>query len=292
MQIATRNPGVWLSTPSRWLAVMVPVLALHVAPLALSLSEPRGLNGDSEGALTVAFWNVDGPSDSESTSFLDPGDGNGTQAHHTPAPPRASGSGMTFSKLAELPAPGIPELTRPDSNSTDLPNLTFRERITYRVNSQSRPLASAHANPDEPLDGTPEVKVAEEGDFLTGYVVGQHKKGLGSALDRALGSGGQPHAQTLRLSGRPMYPKACREGLCRDGRPCEGTGSWEITVAAEGGRPLKVECLQRMPCELQNASTRQFFSEREFPKAAKTMTYIFNVTMQMSPNPVISSSSP
>ena len=105
-------------------------------------------------------------------------------------------------------------------------------------------------------------------------------KGFGGALDRAANSLRPPApAPQLRLSGRPEYPRSCRQGLCRAGQPCEGSSKWKVTVAAAGGKPLKVECLEPMLCELQNASIRKFFQQSDFPKTEQASVYVFPVKM-------------
>lgn len=287
MFVQIRNPGLWATSPWRWALALVPVIILHVLPLCLSLAIPHGLNGDSDNSLNIAFFEVTGATDPDSTSFLDPGDGEG---HSTPRPlARATGGNARASgKLRDIPIPaGTPEFSRPETNETSLPDLTFNERIEKSVpDSAARPKAPVDATDDAVLQGSDMASIEDGGEFTEGYVM-SHRKG--NALDRAMGVN-QPRVQTLRIPGKPIYPKACREGLCRQGRPCEGTSSWEVWVAAEGGRPTKVECVKRMPCELQNASTQMYFQTHEFPKTDQPMTYLFNVTMRMTPDPLISSS--
>ena len=85
--------------------------------------------------------------------------------------------------------------------------------------------------------------------------------------------------EALRLPGKPAYPRACRQGLCRNGQPCEGTSQWQVTVPAAGGKPLKIECLKKMDCELQNASIRKFFADSKFAPTNEDSVYLFPVTM-------------
>jgi len=85
--------------------------------------------------------------------------------------------------------------------------------------------------------------------------------------------------QVLRLAGKPIYPRACRQGLCRHGQPCEGSGEWRVYVAAGGGKPVKIECAKRMECELQNDSIRRFFAEARFPRTKEATVYIIPVRM-------------
>jgi len=89
----------------------------------------------------------------------------------------------------------------------------------------------------------------------------------------------QTALQQLRLAGKPVYPRACRQGLCRHGSPCEGCSEWRIHVSPEGGKPLKIECLKKMECELQNASIRKFFAEADFPRTGLTSAYVIPVRM-------------
>jgi len=85
----------------------------------------------------------------------------------------------------------------------------------------------------------------------------------------------------MLLAGLPDYPRACRRGLCRNGRPCESSSIWKIWVAAQGGTPTKIQCFDPMECELQNASIRKYFSEQNFPKTAAPTAYMFTVPMMM-----------
>jgi len=89
----------------------------------------------------------------------------------------------------------------------------------------------------------------------------------------------QTSVQQLHLAGKPVYPRACRQGLCRHGPPCEGCSEWRIHVSPEGGKPLKIECLKRMECELQNASIRKFFAEAGFPRTGRAIVYVIPVRM-------------
>lgn len=85
----------------------------------------------------------------------------------------------------------------------------------------------------------------------------------------------------MLLAGLPEYPRACRRGLCRSGRPCESTSVWKIWVQAEGGVPSKIHCLDPMECELQNASIRKYFSAQQFPRTSVPTAYMFTVPMMI-----------
>lgn len=105
-------------------------------------------------------------------------------------------------------------------------------------------------------------------------------KGFGGALNRAVGALRPPApTEALRLPGKPLYPRSCRQGLCRGGQPCEGSSKWKVTVAAAGGKPLRVECLEPMLCELQNASIKKYFQQSDFPKTEQASVYVFPVKM-------------
>jgi len=111
---------------------------------------------------------------------------------------------------------------------------------------------------------------------------GQLGKGGGNAIDRKIDAmRGPATVPALRLPGKPMYPSACRSGLCRSGTACQGNSEWKVAVSASGGQPTKVDAVRKMECELQNASIRKFFNETKFPATGEDCVYQFPVTMML-----------
>jgi hypothetical protein len=111
---------------------------------------------------------------------------------------------------------------------------------------------------------------------------GEHGGGRGDPFDalNARLRAGETRLE-FKLSGQPDFPRACRQGICRGGRACEGVSEWRVTVGPEGGVPQKVEALKKMGCELQNASIRTFFEHYEFNKTGKTEILVFPVEMYL-----------
>ena len=81
------------------------------------------------------------------------------------------------------------------------------------------------------------------------------------------------------MAPEPEYTRTCRQGLCRYGQRWEGCSEWRIHVSPEGGKPLKIECLKKMECELQNASILKFFAEADFPRTGRSSVYVIPVRM-------------
>lgn len=120
---------------------------------------------------------------------------------------------------------------------------------------------------------------ATTGDEMAGFRL-ESGAGRGtSEFSRIVNAMNPPMSREALKLGKPAYPRACRQGLCRNGRPCEGSSEWKIFVAAAGGKPARVEAVKKMECELQNASIRKFFSESVFPKTNEDAVYLFPVTM-------------
>lgn len=123
---------------------------------------------------------------------------------------------------------------------------------------------------------------AGTGDGVSGHVAasGQGGKDLFSRVANQMI--GEHQRSSFALKGQPSFPRACRQGLCRRGTPCEGNSEWRVSVSAGGGAPTKIEAISQMDCELQNASIRKFFSDYKFPASERARVYIFPVKMRIT----------
>jgi hypothetical protein len=87
----------------------------------------------------------------------------------------------------------------------------------------------------------------------------------------AAGSGAPGHVAdadgAMLLSGKPIYPAACRRGECRGGEPCEGVSRWRIVVPAPGSAPTRIEMLSSAGCARLDQSVREFLTGARVPKA-------------------------
>lgn len=130
--------------------------------------------------------------------------------------------------------------------------------------------------------GTATGSGAGTGEGVTGHVAasGQGGKDLFSRVANQMI--GEHQRSSFALKGQPSFPRACRQGLCRRGTPCEGNSEWRVSVAASGGAPTKIEAVSQMDCELQNASIRKFFSDYKFPASERARVYIFPVKMRIT----------
>jgi hypothetical protein len=113
---------------------------------------------------------------------------------------------------------------------------------------------------------------------VTGAPGDRAPEGRDQVLSTARAAAFEP-AAPLRLPGKPVYPRACRQGICRHGQPCEGTSDWKVFVAASGGKPVNIECARAMDCELQNRAIREFFAGAKFPATGRATVYVFPVSM-------------
>jgi len=129
--------------------------------------------------------------------------------------------------------------------------------------------------------GADNGSTAGTGNGLSGTVAsGQGGKDLFSRVANQMAA--EHQRASFALKGQPNYPRACRQGVCRNGVPCEGSSEWRVTVGPSGGAPSKIEAVSTMDCELQNASVRKFFSDYKFPASERTRIYIFPVKMRIT----------
>ena len=257
--------GIFKSRQLRWTIAFAVAALVHAIPFVLKLDGPRGIAGDNETSLTVSLED-NAPLLSE----------NGEYRARTNA--RLIGSPLSQTDFGNIRGDSPHGIVQPSLGSPSLPDTVV---IEHRRSPAREVRSSVMSDADDP----PLTAKTDDDEYLVGYAYGTQKRGPGNALERALSvpvASAQDRTPTLRIPGRPIYPKACRDGLCRQGRPCEGVSVWKVSVPADGGVPFNIECIQSMECELQNASIRKFFSTVSFPGSTRVMTYLFTVPMTMS----------
>lgn len=242
---------------ARWAGILTVALAIHMAPLGLYL---HTADGTADAAVVTRYVVL------ATVPEEDP-----------PAGESAPASLVLRPTLPPVSLAAPPEPPTSHAGQSDLPALSCKPAQTVeRACAAALPRSPAcvderdaalDAGPLGPASGSTAAQPASAGSAR-------------SIFDRAVDAISRQMApQTLQLAGKPDYPRACRQGLCRHGQPCEGCSEWRVLAPAEGGKPARIECLRKMDCELQNASIRKFFAESRFPAAGRATVYLIPVRM-------------
>jgi hypothetical protein len=263
---------------ARWMAITISVTAIHVACFAVSISTQAASDFGSSAPLCLRIaadqipLEISNEDEREPASFSQ-----SEQSLNLSLPARGSSTGNAAAPSTLTPFSG-------NGNDATSVQSTDKTSRVLRIDFSDRPLdagapssktSEAHASGN----GKDEDKVHVSDNGVSGFAAAPSGTGK-NTFDRLVGAMGPvQRGEALRLPGKPAYPRACRLGLCRDGKPCEGQSEWKISVGAEGGNPTKIESIKKMDCELQNAAIRTFFSKVDFPKTEQPKIYIFPVRM-------------
>jgi hypothetical protein len=183
-------------------------------------------------------------------------------------PQRQEGLERTLDAISEPGRPLVNEVARTAPSGLDA--------------DADAPLGAGNVGAGTGSSGTATGSAAGTGEGLSGHIAagGQGGKDLFSRVANQMV--GEHQRSTFALKGQPSFPRACRQGLCRRGTPCEGNSEWRVSVPAGGGAPTKIEAISQMDCELQNASIRKFFNDYKFPASERARVYIFPVKMRIT----------
>ncbi|MCZ7646911.1 MAG: hypothetical protein M5U26_16750 [Planctomycetota bacterium] len=97
---------------------------------------------------------------------------------------------------------------------------------------------------------------------------GAPRPGASSAGGGAAAEGLPARAQ-LRLPGKPVYPRDCRAGHCKHGKPCEGVSVWRVAASEAGHPPAAVELLSGAGCANLDASVKRYLERSHMPSAGE-----------------------